>query len=235
MSSFAERLIAAMQIRQVKLADVAAAVGKSVQTVHKWTNGGDIEHDTLKKLAAYFDLNWVILRYGEQELIDVCCAYPYQLSQTLMADIIDSERRHIDIVQAMDLGIWEYDPARHRFYGNDYVWKVMTGEDRSSGWKIGTITSTIFPYLCEENIEHFEERKRFAQTTAKNGDRFLVRFKTKWRPDVWVLGYGIINKNANGRITRIFGFIQEEAYRNAANEYFKQLSGQQKRRHDDAL
>lgn len=235
MSSFAERLIAAMQIRQIKLADVAAAVGKSVQTVHKWANGGDIEHDTLKKLAAYLGLNWVILRYGEQELIEVCRDYPFQLEQSLMADIIDSERRCIDIMEAMDFGIWEYDAARRRFYSSDFVWKVMTGEDRLSGWVVGTITSTIFPHICEENLDHFEERKRFAQSTAKDGDRFLLRFRAKWRPNVWVLGYGIINKNMNGRVTRVFGFVQEEAYRNAANEYFKQLSGQQKRRHDDAL
>jgi PAS domain-containing protein len=73
---FGWRLKQQMARKGVRLKDIAAATGKSIPAVHKWTRGGDIDHTALQLLARYLEVNWVWLRYGEEAVQEVLADYP---------------------------------------------------------------------------------------------------------------------------------------------------------------
>lgn len=51
-------------------AEIAECVGVSPQGAHKWTKGGEIKYEHLRKLADCLGVNWIWLRYGTEALED---------------------------------------------------------------------------------------------------------------------------------------------------------------------
>lgn len=69
--SFAFRLKELLEHKKLTLQAVAGALGVSRTAVHKWTRGGEIDYDNLRKLSGLLDVNWIWLRYGAQAQQDV--------------------------------------------------------------------------------------------------------------------------------------------------------------------
>lgn len=214
MPDFSTRLQELMHQRGVKLADVSAAVGKSTQTVHKWTKGGDIGHESLLKLAAYLNTNWLELRYGPHEVAAVVEYYYSKtssaLENTLLYSIIANERRLNEIVTAMKVGIWELDFLHNRLYWNSNCWELMTGESHKAGW-IENKTGYSKELMCSQDIPMTEAAMRYADS-ARNNEVIITHFRVKWRPDVWLFNRAIVSKDANGRLIRLSGTRVEKGY-----------------------
>ncbi|PLC44472.1 hypothetical protein C0Q88_07270 [Ralstonia pickettii] len=114
--SFRERLKALMSAKQgATLAAIAEACGCTPQAVHKWLRGGDITYVCLKRLAIYFNVNWVWLRYGEKGLEDIQGSGGSQRSSFLIERsqcverIVESERLLRLALEVADVGAWEID------------------------------------------------------------------------------------------------------------------------------
>ena len=67
-NGFADRLKALLKQKQLTLAQVAKGVGTSIPSVHRWSNGGEIEYENLRALADFLEVNWIWLRYGDDAL-----------------------------------------------------------------------------------------------------------------------------------------------------------------------
>lgn len=65
-NTFPLRLKMLLEQKQLTLAEVARSIGISTPSVHRWTRGGEIEYDNLRALAAFLDVNWIWLRYGDE-------------------------------------------------------------------------------------------------------------------------------------------------------------------------
>ena len=71
MVDFADRLNSLLKEPKSTLAKISDCVGVSSQAVFKWTKGGDIEYENLRKLADCLGVNWIWLRYGAEALEDI--------------------------------------------------------------------------------------------------------------------------------------------------------------------
>ncbi|MFC4523726.1 helix-turn-helix domain-containing protein [Cupriavidus pinatubonensis] len=69
--SFAFRLKELLEHKKLTLQTVANALDVSRPAVHKWTKGGEIDYEKLRKLAAFLGVNLIWLRYGEQARQDL--------------------------------------------------------------------------------------------------------------------------------------------------------------------
>ena len=70
-NSFAFRLKELLEHHKLTLQAVGTALGISRTAVHKWTRGGEIDYDNLRKLADFLKVNWIWLRYGDEALQNI--------------------------------------------------------------------------------------------------------------------------------------------------------------------
>ena len=97
-NSFAFRLKELLEHHKLTLQAVGTALGISRTAVHKWTRGGEIDYDNLRKLADFLKVNWIWLRYGEEALHSVQQAEVVELPMTdvrrrYTAEIMESDTR----------------------------------------------------------------------------------------------------------------------------------------------
>lgn len=207
---FGGRLLEIMRTRRLRLGDVGDAVKRSPQAVHKWIAGGDIEHETLKTLATFLNVNWIALRYGEEELEAACREYMADIADNKLVEIIDDVRRYEEIIDALNIGIWERDPLRNRVYWNGNIWEMMTGQRQPAQW-IDMGLNFFDACVLPEDLQAVDRRHEWAGTTAKDGDIYVSRFRAKHDPGTWLYSLGVVKKDSNGRLVKIIGFRQRQS------------------------
>ncbi|BCX67496.1 PAS domain-containing protein [Pseudomonas izuensis] len=138
-NSFAFRLKELLELNKLTLQVVGTALGISRTSVHKWTRGGEIDYDNLRKLADFLKVNWIWLRYGEEALRDVQGAATVELPMTDLrrrytTQIMESEERMKLAQEGARIVTWEwnlisdeltYSPNVETVYG----WPVHSNED----------------------------------------------------------------------------------------------------------
>lgn len=137
--SFAFRLKELLEHRKLTLQAVAVTLGVSRTAVHKWTRGGEIDYDNLRKLSALLDVNWIWLRYGEQAREDAQNSTPQSLPMTDLrrkhtAQIMESEARMKLAQENARIVTWEWNLLTDEVtYSSNveevYGWPVKRNED----------------------------------------------------------------------------------------------------------
>ncbi|WP_160109373.1 helix-turn-helix domain-containing protein [Pseudomonas izuensis] len=147
-NSFAFRLKELLELNKLTLQVVGTALGISRTSVHKWTRGGEIDYDNLRKLADFLKVNWIWLRYGEEALRDVQGAATVELPMTDLrrrytTQIMESEERMKLAQEGARIVTWEwnlisdeltYSPNVEAVYGwpvhsNEEFWRHLPPED----------------------------------------------------------------------------------------------------------
>lgn len=113
-NSFAFRLKELLEHKNLTLQSVATVLGVSRAAVHKWTKGGEIDYEKLRKLAAFLGVNWIWLRYGEQAQHELESAGAVDLPMTdvrrrYTAEIVASEARMKLAQEGARIVTWEWD------------------------------------------------------------------------------------------------------------------------------
>lgn len=137
--SFAFRLKELLEHKKLTLQAVGDGLGVSRTAVHKWTRGGEIDYDNLRRLSALLDVNWIWLRYGEQAQHDAQAAPPQALPMTDVrrkhtAQIMESEARMKLAQENARIVTWEWNLLTDEVtYSSNveqvYGWPVKRNED----------------------------------------------------------------------------------------------------------
>jgi len=137
--SFAFRLKELLEHRKLTLQAVAVTLGVSRTAVHKWTRGGEIDYDNLRKLSGLLNVNWIWLRYGEQAQQDAQNSMPQSLPMTDLrrkhtAQIMESEARMKLAQENARIVTWEWNLLTDEVtYSSNvekvYGWPVKRNED----------------------------------------------------------------------------------------------------------
>ncbi|SEN52311.1 PAS domain S-box-containing protein [Pseudomonas sp. ok272] len=137
--SFAFRLKELLEYKKLTLQAVGDGLGVSRTAVHKWTRGGEIDYDNLRKLSALLEVNWIWLRYGEQAQHDAQTATPQALPMTDVrrrhtAQIMESEARMKLAQENARIVTWEWNLLTDEVtYSSNveqvYGWPVKRNED----------------------------------------------------------------------------------------------------------
>lgn len=146
--TFAFRLKVLLEHKKLSLQQVADVVGISRPAVHKWTRGGEIDYSNLRRLAAFLDVNWVWLRYGDAAVKDLGISGNTELPMTDLrrrytAEIMSNEARMKQAQEAAGIVTWEwnlvtdeliYSSNCAKLYGrelhsNDEFWEILHPED----------------------------------------------------------------------------------------------------------
>lgn len=137
-NSFAFRLKELLEHKNLSLQAVATELGVSRTAVHKWTKGGEIDYEKLRKLAAFLDVNWIWLRYGEQAQQELDTAGVVELPMTEVrrrytAEVVASETRMKLAQEGARIVTWEWDLITDAVtYSSNveavYGWQVESNE-----------------------------------------------------------------------------------------------------------
>ncbi|MBI6939928.1 PAS domain S-box protein [Pseudomonas putida] len=137
--SFAFRLKELLELRKLTLQSVADTLGVSRTAVHKWTRGGEIDFELLRKLATLLGVNWIWLRYGEQAQQEAQGHAPQSLPMTDVrrkhtAQIMESEARMKLAQENARIVTWEWNLLTDEVtYSSNvesvYGWPVKHNED----------------------------------------------------------------------------------------------------------
>jgi transcriptional regulator with XRE-family HTH domain len=114
-TTFPERLKQLLKDKDETAANLARVIEVSPQAVGKWLRGGDINFDTLRKVANYLNVNWVWLRYGPAALEELQKENEKSgsldfLRKEYLTSVMENERRHSKLFQTFDIGVWEENP-----------------------------------------------------------------------------------------------------------------------------
>ncbi|AOY95861.1 sensor box protein [Cupriavidus sp. USMAA2-4] len=141
-NSFAFRLKELLEHKKLTLQAVATALQVSRPAVHKWTKGGEIDYEKLRKLAAFLGVNWIWLRYGEQARRELDDAGAVTLPMTdvrrrYTAEIMESEARMKLAQEGARIVTWEWnlvtdDVAYSANVESVYGWHI---DSNASFWK----------------------------------------------------------------------------------------------------
>ena len=213
-NSFAFRLKELLELNKLTLQAVATALGISRTAVHKWTRGGEIDYDNLRKLAAFLKVNWIWLRYGEEAVRDLQALEPIELPMTdvrrrYTAEIMESEARMKLAQESARIVTWEwnlisdevtYSPNVEEVYG----WPVSHNQD-------------FWPHLPAEDVAAM--RAMYDQAIAE-GSGCECDFRI-YRPDGelrWIASRARVIKDSAGRSVKIVGISMDNTARMAAEE-----------------
>jgi len=141
-NSFAFRLKELLEHKKLTLQAVATALDVSRPAVHKWTKGGEIDYENLRKLAAFLAVNWIWLRYGEQAQRELEASSTVELPMTdvrrrYTAEIMESEARMKLAQEGARIVTWEWNLITDDVtYSSNveavYGWRIVSNE---SFWK----------------------------------------------------------------------------------------------------
>lgn len=141
--SFAFRLKELLEHKQLSLQTVASALDVSRPAVHKWTKGGEIDYPKLRRLAAFLDVNWIWLRYGEEARQEAAQATSVveipmtDMRRRYIADMMESEARMKLAQEGARIVTWEWNLITDGVtYSSNveavYGWRIVSNE---SFWK----------------------------------------------------------------------------------------------------
>lgn len=210
-NGFSERLVSLMQQKELTLAQIANAVGKSSPSVHRWTHGGEIDYENLRALADFLDVNWVWLRYGDDAIRSI---EDSQLAKNAMgdirrkylSDIMESEARMKTALEMARIVTWE--------------WNILTGQ-----LILSDNAETVFG-VNPENIRHhllpFAHLQLeallavFDDNSPYNWDFKLPQPKAA--EEKWFASRGTIVKDSAHRPSRLFGITADISDRKKAEQ-----------------
>ncbi|WP_207885223.1 helix-turn-helix transcriptional regulator [Pseudomonas sp. 30_B] len=222
-NSFAFRLKELLELHKLTLQAVGTALGISRTAVHKWTKGGEIDYDNLRKLADFLKVNWIWLRYGEEALRDVQQAEPIELPMTDLrrrytAEIMESEARMKLAQEGARIVTWE--------------WNLITDEVTYSpnveavyGWPV-TSNKDFWRHLPPEDVAAMQAM--YDRGIAEGGT-CECDFRI-FQPDGslrWIASRATVVQDAVGRPVKMVGIsmdntarmITEEALRNSEERF----------------
>ncbi|WP_322061095.1 PAS domain-containing protein [Paraburkholderia sp. J63] len=135
--TFAFRLKVLFEHKKLSLQTVADAVGISRPAVHKWTRGGEIDYSNLRRLAAFLDVSWVWLRYGDEAVKDLGVSASPDLPMTDLrrrytAEIVSNEARMREAQQASGIVTWEWNLVTDELIYSDNCAKLYGREIHSN-------------------------------------------------------------------------------------------------------
>ncbi|WP_110995552.1 helix-turn-helix domain-containing protein [Pseudomonas sichuanensis] len=217
-NSFAFRLKELLEHHKLTLQAVGTALGISRTAVHKWTRGGEIDYDNLRKLADFLKVNWIWLRYGEEALHSVQQAEVVELPMTdvrrrYTAEIMESEMRMKLAQEGARIVTWEwnlvsdevtYSPNVEAVYG----WRVRRNED-------------FWAHIHAEDARHMQGM--YAQAVAQ-GTGCECDFRIT-RPDGsqrWIASRATVLQDSVGRPVKMVGISMDNTERKVAEEHLRQ-------------
>lgn len=210
-NGFSERLVSLMQEKELTLAQIASAVGKSSPSVHRWTRGGEIDYDNLRALANFLEVNWIWLRYGDDAINSI---EDSQLTQNSMgdirkkylSDIMESEARMKTALEMARIVTWELNILTGQLILSDNAAAVFGVEPES-------IRKELLPF---ENLQLEELVLKFYDNSPYNWD-----FKLKQSTEItarWFTSRGMIVKDSAGRPSKLFGISADITDRKKAEQ-----------------
>lgn len=228
--SFAFRLKELLEHKQLTLQAVATAVHVSRPAVHKWTKGGEIDHEKLRKLAAFLDVNWIWLRYGEQEQPPQPAPLPQQTKRgaqptqaqptaadlpmtdtrrRYLANIMESEARMKLAQEGARIVTWEWNLITDGVtYSSNveavYGWRIVSNE---SFWK------HVHPDDVSMMRGTYEE-------SLRTGLAHEFDFRL-YQPDGtvrWISSRATPVRDLDGRIVKIVGISMDNTARKMAEQ-----------------
>ncbi|MGH8382249.1 PAS domain-containing protein [Pseudomonas sp.] len=213
-NSFAFRLKELLEHHKLTLQTVGTALGISRTAVHKWTRGGEIDYDNLRKLADFLKVNWIWLRYGEEALQNIQQPQVVELPMTDLrrrytAEIMESETRMKLAQEGARIVTWEwnlisdevtYSPNVEQVYG----WPVHRNED-------------FWAHLPAEDIAQMQAM--YAQAVA-DGSGCECDFRIT-RPDGevrWISSRATVVRDSAGRSVKMVGISMDNTERQVAEQ-----------------
>lgn len=213
-NSFAFRLKELLEHHKLTLQAVGTALGISRTAVHKWTRGGEIDYDNLRKLADFLKVNWIWLRYGEEAQRDLQCAAVVELPMTdvrrkYTAEIMESEARMKLAQESAGIVTWE--------------WNLITDEVTYSanveeiyGWQVHR-NEDYWPHLPAEDVAALKEMYRdcIANCKAYEFDFRIFRPDGEMR---WISSRATPLADGAGRSVKMVGISMDNTARKTAEE-----------------
>lgn len=217
-NSFAFRLKELLEHHKLTLQAVGTALGISRTAVHKWTRGGEIDYDNLRKLADFLKVNWIWLRYGEEALQSVQHAEVVELPMTDLrrrytAEIMESEMRMKLAQEGARIVTWEwnlvsdevtYSPNVEDVYG----WPVRHNED-------------FWVHVAPEDA--MQMHAMYTRAVA-SGTRCECDFRIT-RPDGsqrWIASRATVLQDSAGRSVKMVGISMDVTKRKVAEAELRQ-------------
>ncbi|SPT38547.1 putative diguanylate cyclase [Achromobacter denitrificans] len=215
--SFAFRLKELLEHKKLSLQAVATALNVSRPGVHKWTKGGEIDYEKLRKLAAFLDVNWIWLRYGEQGLdaagaSSASSAVAIPMTDTrrrYMADIMESEARMKLAQEGARIVTWEWNLVTDDVsYSSNveavYGWRIVSNE---SFWK--HVHADDVPMMTA-----------VYQESLRTGEPHEFDFRLV-QPDGglrWISSRATPVRDFDGRVVKIVGISMDNTARKLAEQ-----------------
>ncbi|ODV44444.1 sensor box protein [Cupriavidus sp. UYMMa02A] len=213
-NSFAFRLKELLEHKKLTLQAVANVLDVSRPAVHKWTKGGEIDYEKLRKLAAFLGVNWIWLRYGEQAQQEAETTSAVEIPMTDMrrrytAEIMESEARMKLAQEGARIVTWEWnlitdDVAYSSNVEAVYGWRIVSNE---SFWK--HVHADDVPMMNAA----YEESLRTGQA-----HEFDFRL---YQPDGsirWISSRATPVRELDGRIVKIVGISMDNTARKLAEQ-----------------
>lgn len=210
-NGFSERLITLMQEKELTLAQIASAVGKSPPSVHRWTRGGEIDYENLRALADFLEVNWVWLRYGDDAIKSIEDSQQAQKSmgdirRKYLSDIMESETRMKTSLEMARIVTWEWNILTGNLILSENA-KTLFGVDPES------IRNKILPF---ENQQIEELVLTFNDKTPYDWDFNLQLPMDK--SEKWFASRGMIVNDSSNRPTKLFGISADITDRKKAEQ-----------------
>ncbi|MNQ51827.1 putative diguanylate cyclase YegE [compost metagenome] len=208
-NSFAFRLKELLELNKLTLQAVGTALGISRTAVHKWTRGGEIDYDNLRKLADFLKVNWIWLRYGEEALRDVQHAEPVELPMTDLrrrytAEIMESEARMKLAQEGARIVTWEWNLISDEVTYSPNVEVVY-------GWQV-TSNQDFWRHLPAEDVTAMQAMYDRAIADG-SGCEFDFRI---YQPDGglrWIASRATVVQDAAGRPVKMVGISMDNTAR----------------------
>ncbi|SOY66293.1 PAS domain-containing protein [Cupriavidus taiwanensis] len=213
-NSFAFRLKELLEHKKLTLQAVANALEVSRPAVHKWTRGGEIDYEKLRKLAAFLGVNWIWLRYGEQARQEAETSSAVEIPMTDMrrrytAEIMESEARMKLAQEGARIVTWEWNLITDDVtYSSNveavYGWRIVSNE---SFWKhVHADDVPMMNAAYEESLQ------------TGHAHEFDFRL---YQPDGsirWISSRATPVRELDGRIVKIVGISMDNTARKLAEQ-----------------
>lgn len=213
-NSFAFRLKELLEHKKLTLQTVANALDVSRPAVHKWTKGGEIDYEKLRKLAAFLGVNWIWLRYGEQARQEAETSSAVEIPMTDMrrrytAEIMESEARMKLAQEGARIVTWEWNLITDGVTYSSNVEAVY-------GWRIVS-NENFWKHVHADDVPMMNAAYEESLRTGK-AHEFDFRL---YQPDGsirWISSRATPVRELDGRIVKIVGISMDNTARKLAEQ-----------------
>jgi len=213
-NSFAFRLKELLEHKKLTLQAVATVLDVSRPAVHKWTRGGEIDYDNLRRLATFLGVNWIWLRYGEEAQRDLAAAAPVELPMTdvrrrYTAEIMESEARMKLAQENARIVTWEWNLITDAVTYSANVEAVY-------GWPINR-NADFWPHVPADDAAMMHE---VYEHSIASGDAHEIDFRIvdPAGETRWIASRATPLRDADGRIVKMVGISMDNTARMTAEE-----------------